>query len=92
VGNVSLPLTYFLVIRNSLLLVTFLLLGVTDQWRAVVHKLYKQVKARIRTQEVLSESFSTNVGVKQGCPLSPTLFMLYIDKLEEWINEDGQMR
>ena len=35
----------------------------------------------------MSESFISNLGVKQGCPLSPTLFGLYIDELEELITE-----
>ena len=35
----------------------------------------------------MSECFGSDIGVKQGCLLSPTLFGLYIDKLEEWLNK-----
>ena len=62
-------------------------LEVPKELRSAVYRLYEQVKAKIRTTEGLSEDFDSNIGVKQGCPLSPTLFRLYIDKLEEWINK-----
>ena len=59
--------------------------------RAVVHRLYEDVKVKIQTSTGISESFRSDIGVKQGCPLSPTLFGLYIDKLEEWLNlQDGE--
>ncbi|KAH9319051.1 hypothetical protein KI387_020820, partial [Taxus chinensis] len=62
-------------------------LGIPDEFRAAVHKLYEQVRAKIKTREGMSECFGSNIGVKQGCPLSPTLFGLYIDKLEDWLNK-----
>ena len=33
-----------------------------------------------------SKHFLSNIEVKQGCQLSPTLFGLCIDKLEEVVN------
>ena len=62
-------------------------LEIPKELKSIVYRLYEQVKAKIRTTEGLSEDFDSNIGVKQGCPLSPTLFGLYIDKLEEWINK-----
>ena len=59
------------------------------QYTTVVHRLYEEVKVKIRTSMAISESFRSDIGVKQGCPLSPTLFGLYIDKLEEWLNLQG---
>ena len=59
------------------------------QYRATVHRLYEEVKVKIRTSAGISESFRSDIGVKQGYPLSPTLFGLYIDKLEEWLNFQG---
>jgi hypothetical protein len=66
-------------------------LGVLMHLRAVVHRLYEEVKVEIKTSVGISESFRSDIRVKQGCPLSPTLFGLYIDKLEEWLNlqDDG---
>ena len=58
-------------------------------YRVVVHRLYEEVKVKIRTSAGILERFRSDIGVKQGCPLSPTLFGLYIDKLEEWLNLQG---
>jgi hypothetical protein len=35
------------------------------------------------------EEISCNIGVKQGYPLSPALFGIYIDKLEHWLEDVG---
>ena len=62
-------------------------LEVPKEYKVVVYKLYEQVKEKIKTKEGMSECFRSNVGVKQGFSLSTTLFGLYIDKLEEWLNK-----
>ena len=59
------------------------------QYRAAIHRLYEELKVKIRTSKGISEIFRSDIGVKQGFPLSPTLFGLYIDKLEEWLNFQG---
>ena len=64
-------------------------LEIPVHYRAVVHRIYEEVKVKIRTSASISESFRSDIGVKQGCLLSPTLFGLYIDKLEEWLNLQG---
>ena len=58
-------------------------------YRVVVHRLYEEVKVKTKTTTGIWESFRSDIGVKQGFPLSPTLFGLYIDKLEEWLNLQG---
>lgn len=50
-----------------------------------IHNLYEYMKAKIITKKGFSKFFG-DIGVKQGFMLSPTLFEIYIDKLEEWIN------
>jgi hypothetical protein len=45
--------------------------------------MYAQDMACVFTAEGLSETFACSIGVKQGCPLSPNLFGLFVDGIEK---------
>lgn len=64
-------------------------LGVPNIYRVVVYRLYEKVRAKIRTKEGISKCFGSDICINQGCPLSHTLFGLYIDKLETWLNNSN---
>jgi hypothetical protein len=64
-------------------------LKVPFELRVVAVRLYEKVIAKFRNTEGWSEEINCNIGVKQGCPLSPTLFGIYIDKLEDCLEDAG---
>ncbi|MCO5571119.1 hypothetical protein L7F22_024851 [Adiantum nelumboides] len=66
-----------------------LTLGVPSEMLWGIFSLYERVSARVRCPGGTSSSLANTIGVKQGCPLSPTLFGLYIDELSEHILRDG---
>ena len=45
--------------------------------------MYKSVKFRVKVNGCLGPEFDSKVGTKQGDPLSPTLFGLYIEQLHD---------
>ena len=56
---------------------------VPPELRIYVIRLYETVTAKLNTNEGWSKDIKCNIRVKKGCPLSHTLFGLYINKLEE---------
>ncbi len=58
-------------------------LGVQGRVLDIIKSMYAHDSAAVRTSEGLSEIFRCLMGVKQGCPLSPALFGLYVDGLEK---------
>ena len=58
-------------------------LGVHGWFLDVIKALYAEVPMAVKTAQGLTCTFDSVMGVKQGCPLSPTLFGLYLDALED---------
>ena len=49
-------------------------------WLAL-YKYYNATKAFVQTDDEYSETFNTSTGVKQGGPISPLLFAIYVDEM-----------
>jgi hypothetical protein len=48
---------------------------------------YEKFIAKFKNTKGWSKEINCNIGVEQNCPLSPTLFGIYIDKLEECLEK-----
>lgn len=55
----------------------------------VVIWLYENVVAKLKTTKGWSKEIKCNIDVMQRCPLSHTLFGIYIDELKEWLEATG---
>lgn len=56
--------------------------GIGRKLKTRVNEIYKETRNKIRVNGEMSEKFWTR-GLRQGCPLSSTLFALYTADLEE---------
>jgi hypothetical protein len=51
--------------------------------------MYENGIAKFKNTKGWSKEINCNIGVKQGCSLSPTIFCIYIDKLEDCLEKAG---
>ncbi len=61
--------------------------GMSGRVLTSLQSMYAADKACVFTSEGPSNLFDCSIGVKQGCPLSPLLFSLYLDELESLLEE-----
>ena len=63
--------------------------GVSGTMLAAVQAFYRDPKVVMKVSGHVGNSVVTTAGVRQGCPLSPTLFGIYIDALEGWLRQQA---
>jgi len=61
--------------------------GITGNSLNLIKDLYNKTKCAIKVSDRITNFFNYTKGVRQGCPLSPILFNLYVNDLFEKINQ-----
>ena len=60
-------------------------LEVPEDIRIGIEALYFQTWSVVRAGGSMSTAFDVNMGVKQGCPASPRVFCLFLDRVLDFI-------
>ena len=60
--------------------------GLNGRIIRVIHNLYYNAKSSVMSCGQLSDTFSCNIGVRQGENLSPLLFALYLNDFERFVS------
>ena len=55
--------------------------GIGGRLLGAIEALYKESKACVRVEAELTEEFVVKQGLRQGCPLSPWLFNIFLDRV-----------
>ena len=51
--------------------------------------MYSKMKSCVQTEKYLSDDFDCNIGTRQGCQLSPPLFVLHVYELTHLVEENN---
>lgn len=62
--------------------------GISSKMVNVLKEMYASVKACVKMNGTKSDFFDLNSGVRQGEPLSPMLFLLFINDVQQYLSQD----
>ena len=74
-------------IPHNLLWYKLLNSGIHGNIIKTLRNMYTKLTSCVRSSDSLTNSFSCNVGTRQGCMLSPFMFIMYIDILVKMLND-----
>ena len=55
--------------------------GIHGNFLCILRSMYSNLKSCVKTVDGLTEYFDCSVGTRQGCMISPTIFILYLNEL-----------
>ena len=64
-------------------------LGVRGKIFNIILSIYSTVKSKVRGPKSITDSFECTLGVRQGESLSPFLFSMYVNDLEDFLENNG---
>ena len=62
--------------------------GVETKMVTLLEKIYESAQSAVRIGKETGESFRTDVGTRQGDPLSPLLFIAYLDRVMDQVRQN----
>ena len=64
-------------------------MGVRGKVLNIIRSMYSNIKSRVKFDNIISDEFSSFLGVRQGECLSPFLFSMYLNDLESVLIQKG---
>ena len=72
-------------IPRDLLWKALMKIGMHGEMLDILQQMYQNVRLQVKVNNTVGTEFESSIGVKQGDPLSPLLFGLYIDRFAEFL-------
>ena len=76
-------------VDRSILLKTLFKAGVQGKFLSNLVAMYRNVNYSIKLKNGILDPIRSNLGLKQGCPLSPLLFNIYINDVGRYLKDNG---